>query len=280
MIKLINQLKIVHRVQEITYIEITYIFDRGQNTVMKFNSYLAVGLASVGIFTGAGVASAATLTSELSISGIVDATGLGAFSTGGAPLTSFEFEDIDSTLDGTTGEFLINDGTGPLFTVFDPTPFQGGTIKNLPINGQFAPVDDFLDFSFDANSGVDTMNNATFDLDTIGEPTQLDTGIGVTTSFSVTGVFETDQGDFDGVGTFSADISYDAIDGVSNFNEYIDFLSVPGNTIERITFSADFVVEQEVAEAVPEASNLVGLLGLGLLGGTLISRKNRKKVKV
>ena len=247
---------------------------------MKINSYLALGAVAAGVFTGVGAANAATISSELKLSGTLDATALGVNGPFGNPLTTFEFDDIGGNPNVDTGEFVITEGNGPLFQVFNPLPFEAGTIRDLPIPLNdptgFFPVEDFLDFSFDPLTG-DPLDEAQFNLDTMTDVTAVDTGVGVTTSFSVLGTFDTAQGTFNGEGTFSADITYDAIAGVSNFAEYTTFLSTAGNRIEGIAYSADFIVEQEVDNGVvPESSNVLGLLGLGLLGGTMVASKKRK----
>lgn len=249
---------------------------------MNLKSYLSVGMASLAVLASAGVAKAATIIpSELKISGTLDATALGIIDENGFPTTTFEFDNIGGNPNPGTGEFLINEGNGPLFQVFNPTPFQGGTIRDLPVDGSFAPVENFLDFSFDANSGVPTLNQADFDLEEIVGISQTSTDLGVTTSFSVRGNFDfPGQQNVVGIGTFSADITFDAIPGVDNFEQYQAFLSEEGNMIEGIAYSADFIVEQvEENGVVPESSNIVALLGFGLLGGALVAKKT-KKVKV
>lgn len=238
-------------------------------------------MAMVGISSGIDPANAAIL-GELRLSGTLNATGLGIvdprFDT---PVTNFDFDGIGGTPSDGFGEFQIVEGTG-IFGFTNPPPVTGGRITDLPLDppgglAGFTNVDDWL--AFDSEIGAEGPDPAEFDtffnLEEITEVQYLGTGEGITASFSVTGTFDlADDSVVDGVGTFSADITQDVLpEGVSTVDEFLDFISVEGNTIESFTYSADLVAQTDI----PEPSSLISLLTFGLIGGGFLAGKKKQK---
>lgn len=241
-------------------------------------------MAMLGISSGIDPANAAIL-GELRISGTLDATGLGIIDPRfGTPVTDFDFDGIGGTpIDG-FGEFQIVEGTG-VFGFTNPPPVNGGRITDLPLDPPggltgFTNVDDWLAFGSEIGAGgpdpaeFDTF----FNLDGFTDVQYLATGEGITASFSATGTFDLPDGTVvDGVGTFSADITEEVLPaGVDTVDEFLDFISVEGNTIESFTYSADLVAQEDDID-IPEPSSLLSLLTFGLIGGGFLAGKKKQK---
>ncbi|NES87100.1 MAG: hypothetical protein F6K10_40500 [Moorea sp. SIO2B7] len=258
---------------------------------MNITKYAALGslvLLTNGVLSNISPAAAATFNagSELKISGTLDVRAFGttvADPDGGTiPTTSFDFHGIGGS-SASPGVFTLLQGTDS-FAVHNPPPQTYGHIKDLltptdfpePLGGPGATVAKFMSFS--STFPVDSTKFTTFfDLTEIVDVDYVDTGTGVTTGLGVKGFFygsDDESVKTFGTGVFSADIDYGTIDGVNNFAEYIDYISTEGNKVENIAFSGDFVIP---AEAVPEASNIAGLLAFGLAGCAFIARKRKQK---
>lgn len=268
---------------------------------MRLKAYTALGslaILSAGVLVKANPASAASLVEvgTIEISGLLDATSLGTTPNFPepipgfpAPVTTFDFSAIgasspDPTGSPNTGEFQFTGGSGIFEDPENPPLVFGGQIKDLPddATGLFEPVDDFLTFSgivLDTDPSVDTSTfDTTFDLAGITAVNYNDTGLGVGIVFSLEGSFDTPEvGVVQGEGTISADITYSDFAEFGNFEEFITFASTPGNVIEGISYSGNFVAFEQ--EAVPEPSSVVSLVTLGLIGtGFLAGKKKQNKI--
>ena len=261
----------------------------------------------VGIFASYGRANAEIL-GELKISGTLDVESLGEFIDTDNPLipigldstvpdarklsvTSFDFHNLGAVANDSFGEFLINEGNGEFKTV-NPTPVLGGVIKDLPpFPRPFSndSISNFLDLAFDANSGSKIEFNIDFDLTELTGIEYMDAGDGVVNGISVHGIWniKDDQDNIiqtrPGKGTISAEITYDAIPQVNNFEEYLSFISQSGNRIEGIAFSGDFILEENPnptnTVSIPEPLSIISLIGSSIVSvGFLASKKRPENI--
>lgn len=195
--------------------------------------------------------------STLNIAGNVDITGLGPV-TGAFNFLDFELND-DPGLIGVIGR------TGDFITATPVIPSIGavGSIQDLPAPiGDPANVDDFIVIDpFAAFTGLN------FDLATISQPPELvAVATGTTASISITGDFDVPGFDeTDATAVFSADII-----GLTP-EQVLEILS-GGGTLTDVSYSARFIVQQDV----PEPSATLSLIALGVVGG-MFGLRNRKQ---
>lgn len=246
--------------------------------------------------------------STLGIAGSVDAEPLGAF-LDGQPIVSYDFNPLDTgspTDDNGLGDFnILQENTGT-FAEFNPLPVYFGQIQDLPNPIVDLPTDNFLQFA--SASAVDpTAFDTFFDLEEITSIQYNFTGTGLTNSVGVIGEFSRDGHVATAEGTFSADLSFDtfadeinqqlgltgdqAIDvdedvviavlteDLASFNDLtgqsITQAELDSLVFSDIRYSADFVVEADVDVVVPEASNVAGLVGLGLAGALALRKRKQ-----
>lgn len=265
-------------------------------TVLSSVSVFAVGL--IGNSNPASAARFAEGTFNIS-GGTVEIESFGTISdaTGGAidsdfPFTDFDFFNLDGSNSPGTGQFTVGGGSGdfaPFLSSGTPPQVQSGTIQDLDLGeligvatGQ-VPINGFLDFTFQ-NSGN------TFDLLDLDDQATFDqTDVGVTISIGGTGIFRlVDQvqngevveflptpGDI----TFGTEITFNSLSSgttpptdINSVADLTAFLTVPGNEVTGISWSGEASLNPA---DIPESSNLVALLGLGLIGGTLMIRKGK-----
>lgn len=252
---------------------------------MKISSLLTVfGSASfftASLLTNSPSASAANFAEgTFNISGgTVEIESGGTVPATGAPFTDFDFFNLDGSNTSGSGQFTVGGGTGDFETFLatgTPPNIQSGTIQDIDfVDFPIPPaIPGFLDFTFQ------NMGN-TFDLTRIDEAATFDqTDVGVTISIGGSGIFnlvgfDPTPADI----TFGTEITFNSLSGgttpptdINSVEELTTFLSVPGNTITGISWSAEASLNPA---DIPESSNLVALLGLGLIGGTLMIRKGK-----
>ncbi|MDJ0534316.1 MAG: hypothetical protein QNJ70_17855 [Xenococcaceae cyanobacterium MO_207.B15] len=265
---------------------------------MKIKSLVSLGAVSVGavsILASATAAHAAALEGRFSIAPFnengqdagVNFIGTGITFSDGDPLTEFDFVPSVDVVDngmggfelpggGTTGAIIELNATplNPLNPDTSPNDFSAfvsdiGTIQDLGL-------DELLDINNNGNPLADfiVIDDAfSFELAFVEEPEYTNTGSGTTVSVGVRGtVTNLFDGSFDesfGVGTFSVDFA-----GL-NPNQVRGLFDEPGELSEALSptsYSANFVVR----EAVPESSNVLGLLALGLGGIAFIANNKRR----
>ncbi|VEP14442.1 exported hypothetical protein [Hyella patelloides LEGE 07179] len=253
---------------------------------MGLRTYISLGVASVATLSGAGAAQAAALQGRVGINPPSPTPGgeqTGVVFTG----TGITVGDVDPNAPDPTRPLTDLDfvppeggGTGPVVEL-NANPFNGsndfaafvgqtGDIRDLPfadtvdlINN---PIPDFivLDNAFSVTLTSLQFPEYTFD------------GTGTTVSLGVTGDFiNLSDGSNDvsfGTGTFSVDFA-----GLS-IAETRALFDEPGETPDQFnpgTWSSNWVVEGEEHENIPEASNLLGLLAVGLGGAFVLARKKK-----
>ena len=248
---------------------------------MNLKSYIALGAASAAILGGANAASAAALQGRVGInppspapgeqSGVIFiGTGITVDNDEGqtVPLTNFDFVP---PVDGGVGT-VVELNANPLPTgENDFAPFVGQTGDILDFEaaaltpGDF-PVEDFINLP-----GAFSVSLTSVDFPVYSE----DDG-GTTVAIGVTGDFiNLADGSNDvsqGVGTFSVDFA-----GLT-IAETQALFDEPGEIPEQFspgTWSSNFVVTAQPpgVTPVPEASNLLGLLVVGLGGASMLIRK-------
>ena len=250
---------------------------------MSLKSYLALGGASVAVLFGAGAAEAAALQGRVGInppspvggepSGVVF-TGTGITDPTGIPLADLDFVPPP---EGGTGA-VVELNANPLPSGendFAPFIGQTGTINDITVNQLLA-----------VGSGSTTIPGFInipgafdFTLTDVEFPVYTFDGTGTTVSIGVTGNFiNLSDGSNDvssGTGTFSVDFADLTIaETQALFDE-------PGETPEEFnpgTWSSNLVATAETpvtppVTPVPEASNMLGLLVIGLGGATILARK-------
>ncbi|MGK7952574.1 MAG: hypothetical protein AB4368_28240 [Xenococcaceae cyanobacterium] len=212
------------------------------------------------------------------------------------PFTDFDFTNIGAGNPDGFGQFTVGGGTGdfdPFLASGTPPIAQSGEIQDLSRDDLLNLPGDlrFLEFTFQ-NPGN------TFDLQTLGFSTFDETDTGITISVGGTGIFNLASQDTDMDGTidtdflptpgditFGTEITFGSLDGatdpaadINSLDEFLDYLSVPGNTISGISWSGEASLREGDIPPIPESSNLVALLGFGLIGGTVIIRKRKHKI--
>lgn len=246
---------------------------------MNLKSYLSLGVASVAVLTGAGAAEAAALAGRVGINPPSpvggEETGVILIGTGetvpGSNVPATDFDWVPP-VGGGTGD-IVEINANPLDTgENDFEPFIGfnGDIQDIT-NSQILPI----------AAGATTLPNFivipdafSITLTGVAIPEYSFDGSGTTVSVGVNGDFiNLSDGSNDvsqGVGTFSVDFA-----GLS-IAETQALFDEPGEIPEGFspgTYSSNWVVEAEVPPVVPEASNLLGLLVVGLGGATMLARK-------
>ena len=256
---------------------------------MKLKSYISLGIASAAaVLGGANAAEAAALQGRVGINPPSPVNGIGS----GVILSGTGTSIPGTDLPATNFDFVppVNGGTGavvelnanPINGENDFAPFIGETgdiqdISNdqiLAIAGGATQLDDFILIpgAFSVTLTDVEASEYTFD------------GSGTTVSVGVAGDFinlSDGSGDVSsGVGTFSVDFAGLTID------ETQELFDEPGEVPEGFTpgtWSSNFVVTADdvppqppqppVPPTVPEASNLLGLLVIGLGGASMMIRK-------
>lgn len=212
----------------------------------------------------------------------VNLIGTGVTDPNGNPLTDFDFvppEDGNPLVNGGTTGAVIELNANPVNSSnptspndFLPFVTDEGTIKDLTlteiqaVNGG-APLEEFLLLP-DAFS---------FRLEQVNFPQYTFNNTGTTVSVGVEGTFfnlsDGSNDESSGVGTFSVDFA-----GLEP-NEVRALFDEPGelsSAFSPTTYSSNFVAlanNDDTGVVVPEASNLLGLLVIGLSGASVITRK-------
>lgn len=254
---------------------------------MKLKSYISLGIASAAaVLSGANAAEAAALQGRVGINPVNDngdAAGVNLIGTGitgpnGNPLTVFDFvppEDPNTLVTGgSTGAVIeLNannlDPTDPN-TPNDFAPFitDTGTIQDLGLEEitDITAIEEFISIP----------GAFSFQLESLNFPEYTFDGGGTTVSVGVTGTFfnisDGTNDASDGVGTFSVDFAGLEPEQVrALFDEQGEI----SEAFNPTTWSSNFVAtaEQPPNGVVPESSNLLGLLVIGLGGATMLVRK-------
>lgn len=266
---------------------------------MNFKSYLSLGAASIAVLAGAGAANAAALQGRVGInppsnqgqSGVIfRGTGIevpAALNPDTPPLTDFDFVPPNNGGVGAVVEINANPFQGS--NDFLPFVNQTGTIKDVTAEQLLATVG--FDTSFNSIPEVDipefinlpgsfsfTLESTSFPQYTFTpvNPSNLALGGDTTVSIGVTGTFinlsDGSLDESDGVGTFSVDFAGKTIaETQALFDE-------PGEVPIEFnpgTWSSNFVAVENNIPTVPEASNLLGLLVIGLGGASMLIRKKQ-----
>ena len=250
---------------------------------MKLKSYISLGIASAAVLGGANAASAAALQGRV---GLNPPTPVGGQETGviligtgqtvpGSNLPATDFDWVPPEGGGTGAIVEIN--SNPLPPQDDFADFLGetGTIQDITAEEIFAvaageTIDDFIVIpdAFSVN------------VTSVGIPEYTFDGSGTTISLGVNGDFinlSDGSGDVSqGVGTFSVDFAgFTIAETQALFDE-------PGEIPPQFnpgTYSSNWVVTADAPpptpEVVPEASNLLGLLVIGLGGASMLARKKK-----
>jgi hypothetical protein len=245
---------------------------------MDLKSRLSLGIASLAVLAGASSAQAASLDGRFGINpptipGVqtgISFTGTGQNDPNGNPLTDLDFVPPSGGGNGAVVEINANPGPGG-GNDFVPFIGQTGTAQDLTVADLIGvspttPLEDFivLPGSFAINLTEVEFPQYTFD----GSGTTVSIGVGVDVINLADGSGDVSSG----VGTFSVDFA-----GL-NPDETRALFDEPGETPDQFnpgTWSSNFVVEGDVPPVVPEASNLLGLLAIGLGGATMLVRKNK-----
>lgn len=249
---------------------------------MKLKSYISLGIASAAVLGGANAASAAALQGRVGINppnpdaggatGVVF-TGTGTDAPNGSPLT-----DLDFVPPRNAG----SDGEGPVVEL-NANPLPTGENDFAPFIGELGDIQDVTAAELVAIAGGDTLENFitignefSVTLTDVEFPVYTFDGGGTTVSIGVEGDFinlSDGSGDVSqGVGTFSVDFA-----GLT-IAETQELFDEPGEVPEEFTpgtWSSNFIVTADAPPAVPEASNLLGLLVIGLGGASMLARKKK-----
>ncbi|WP_013322635.1 PEP-CTERM sorting domain-containing protein [Gloeothece verrucosa] len=218
----------------------------------------AVGIVATGMVGTAGSAQAAVV-GNISISGApVTAVATGLQDPNGNYITTFDFRNFGGGNTVGTGQFLVTSGEG-IFSAYEPLPFTVGTIKDVP--------------PFPAPIGTTVANflqlpGTTFDLQSINSVAYTYTNNGVNVSFGVTGLFNQGSSQYQGFGTFGAEITF-PVSGINNAAQFQQFLATPGASITIQSWSANLT-------AVPEPLTMLGA-GAALGFGGFFKRKLANK---
>jgi PEP-CTERM motif len=244
-------------------------------------------LLAAGVFGSAIPANAAEIvgTIEISTSNLLS-TATGQLDPLGNFTSELDFGFIgDSTpqdpdLVPGVGEFAINSADG-VFAEFNPPPIQAGRIRDLPVNGQFGQVDDFLAFASNVGNAPPVTDpnqfNTFFDLGRIVDVTYTETANGINANFDVVGTFTLPDGTvYDGEGLIGGEVLFSAQPGTpfNDLESFLDYISVQGNVVNIDSVSANFDAFAEAPE-VPEPATLLGLFAVGTLAAATLKRKQR-----
>lgn len=257
---------------------------------MNFKSYLSVSIASIAALLGATSAQAAALQGAVGINPPSpepggESTGVILIGTGvtvgdviGDPTDTTPLTDLDFAppTDGGFGpvvELNANPVTTPTGTFNDFDNFVGftGTILDIPLETALTlspgtPLENAIVIN-------DPDPAFAFDLTSLGAPVYSQDATGTTISLSLEGIFRNlSDGSNDisfGVGTASVDFAGLTIE------ETQALLDEDGEIPDQFnpgTWSSNFIV---TAAPVPEASNILGLLVIGLGGASVLARKKK-----
>lgn len=244
-------------------------------------------LIAAGVFGSAIPADAAVIVGTLEISSAnLEAVATGLQDPQGNFTTTLDFgfvgddEAADPDVIPGIGEFAINSASGVL-TEFNPPPFQAGRIKDLPENGQFAPIDDFLTFASNVGNSPPVTNpaqfNTTFDLENFERVTYTETANGINANFDVSGTFTLGDGTtYQGEGIIGGEILFSAQGETPPFTDlasFLDYIEVAGNVVNVDSVSGNFDLVEE--REIPEPAAMLGLFAVGTLAAATLKRKQR-----
>ena len=252
---------------------------------MKLKSYISLGIASAAVLGGANAASAAALQGRV---GINPPSPVGGEQSG-VILTGTGFNIPGTDLPATDFDFVPPEGGGTGAIVeLNANPLPTGENDFQPFVGFTGDIQDVTALEInDVVTGGDTIPNFITIDDAFSvtltdvEPSEYTfDGSGTTVSIGVTGDFiNLSDGSNDisqGVGTFSVDFAGLTI---AETQELFDEAGEIPEGFTPGTWSSNFVVtaEEDVTPPgptpVPEASNLLGLLVIGLGGASMLVRK-------
>ncbi|WP_245602738.1 PEP-CTERM sorting domain-containing protein [Gloeothece verrucosa] len=236
------------------------------STIVLFG---AVGVAATSIVGTTTSAQAATVVGSISLGGApVTAVSTGLKDPSGNYITTLNFANFGGTNPAGTGQFVVTDANG-IFSSYDPAPipFAIGTIKDLP---PFPPpvITNFLKINLPIST--------TFDLNSINSITYTPSLNGVNVSFGVTGLFKQGSSQYEGIGTFGAEITFpvrvtNPVGNIGNLAQFNQFLASSNRSITVRSWSANLT-----AFAVPEPLTLLGV-GTALGFGGFFKRKLANK---
>jgi hypothetical protein len=251
---------------------------------MGLKSRLSLGIASLAVLAGASSAQAASLEGRFGINpptipGVqtgISFTGTGQSATNAdgdiVPLTDLDFVPPSGGGNGAVVEINANPGpTGE--NDFVPFIGQTGTALDLtvaqllPITQGATTLPNFIEIPGSFSIELTGAELPLYSFDNSGTTVSIGVGINVRNLADGSGDLSS------GVGTFSVDFAGLTID------ETKALFDEPGETPDQFnpgTWSSNFVVaEVHNNVVVPEASNLLGLLAIGLGGATMLVRKNK-----
>lgn len=259
-----------------------------------FNTLGSTAIIGASLFGLASSASADEVVGTIEISGAnIEAIALGIFADldgdgnpdtvngNQIPVTTIDFgwfgdsNPSDPDQVAGLGEFFLNSADG-VFAGFNPPPPQVGRVKDLPVGGSFGAVDNWLAFasSFGATPPVTdpTQFDTFFDFKTFTGITYEETANGINVNLDLVGTFETADGTkYKGEGIIGGEILFN--DDFDDLESFLAYASVAGNSIGIDSWSGNF----RAFKQVPESSNLIGLLGLGLVGTGMVASKRKLK---
>jgi hypothetical protein len=251
---------------------------------MGLKSHLSLGIASLAVLAGASSAQAASLEGRFGINpptipGVqtgISFIGTGQVDPNGNPLTDFDFVPPSGGGNGAVVEINANPAPNG---GNDFVPFIGetGTALDLtvadllPITTGSATLPNFIEIPGAFSITLTEVQFPQYTFDSSGTTVSIGVGVDVVNLSDGSGDVSS------GVGTFSVDFAgLDPDQTRALFDE-------PGEIPDQFnpgTWSSNFVVQgvdvpPPPGEAVPEASNLLGLLAIGLGGATMLLRKNK-----
>jgi hypothetical protein len=179
------------------------------------------------------------------------------------------------------GEFSINSADG-VFGQFGPPPPQVGRVVDLPDNGSFFPVDNFLSFASNFGNTPPVTDpsqfNTFFDLDEFDVPVYTQTERGINVNFDVAGTFTLPDGRVvDGEGIVGGEVLFSSQPGTpfNDLDSFLSYISTPGNAVNVDSWSGNFNAEEDVVQGVPEPATALGLVAVGTLAAATMKRKQR-----
>ncbi|AFY75971.1 PEP-CTERM putative exosortase interaction domain-containing protein [Pleurocapsa sp. PCC 7327] len=217
----------------------------------------------------------------------IEARGLGITSPEGSPLTTIDFgwfgDQTPAAPDQVAGfgEFNITSADG-VFAANNPPPPQAGRVRDLPVNGAFEPVPQFLRFASNFGNTVPVTDpsqfNTSFNISSTTPPVYKETARGINVAFDVTGTFNLPDGrTVDGEGIVGGEVLFSSQPGTpfNNLTSFLNYISVQGNVVNIDSWSGNLNAR---IEQVPEPASVLGLLAAtGLAGATM--RKGQRKQK-
>ncbi|WP_245602736.1 PEP-CTERM sorting domain-containing protein [Gloeothece verrucosa] len=233
----------------------------------------AVGVAATSIVGTTTSAQAATVVGSISLGGApVTAVSTGLKDPSGNYITTLNFANFGGTNPAGTGQFVVTDADG-IFSSYDPAPipFAIGTIKDLPpFPTPVTAITNFLKLNL--------PKSTTFDLNGINSVTYTPSGNGVNVSFGVTGIFKQGSSQYQGVGTFGAEITFpvrvtNPVGNIRNLAQFNQFLASSNRSITVRSWSANLTA------SVPEPLTLLGVstaLGFGGFFKRKLANKQEK----